>query len=208
MQRLVISVTAIEMLLSQSGGKSSWAADIKTAQGTQPTEQPLAMNYDWTKHPRLKWGYNDLHADGVPDALATVWNGKTIVFVGDDGKLPWAAEDEHHNWNAYLNQAFDVGQNPPSMWNPIRKGWGNYTILVDRDGCGRFDSPGDFYYKAIDWNREGAPEAEYYHLFPGQFPRSNKFHVNLNGERDMSFLDWRTFYYGDEQRYLPGASTS
>lgn len=166
--------------------------------------QALALNYDWAQHTRLKWGYNDLDGDRIPDTLVTVWNGKTIVFVSDDGKLPWRTEDERRDWNAYFNESFNVGQEPPSMWNPIRKNWGNYTILVDRDGCGRLDSPGDFYYKAIDWNRNGAPEAEYYHLFPGQMPWSNKFHVNLSGEPDMSYLDWKNFYYADEQRYLPG----
>ena len=163
------------------------------------------LDYDWNRHPELKWGFNDLNADGIPDTLLTVWNGKTVVFVGDDGKLPWPQADEHRDWDQYFNTVFNVGQEPPSMWNDARGDWGNYTILVDRDECGRFDSAGDFYYKALDLNGDGYPEAEFYHLYPGRVERpwSNKLHVNLNGERDMSYLDWENFFYTDnEQRYL------
>lgn len=166
------------------------------ARGTPP------LKYD-SSHD-LRWGYNDLNHDGIPDTLIIIWNGKTIAFVSDDGKLPWSTTDEGRDWNAYFNKAFNVGKEPPQTWSEMRAHWGNYTILVDRDDCGRFDSQSDFYYKALDLNGDGAPEAEYYHLFPGTMPWSNKLHFNLSGERDMSFLNWATFFYDDEQRYLPG----
>jgi hypothetical protein len=152
----------------------------------------------------LHWGYNDLNSDGKADTLAFKWNNKTAVYVADDGQLPWGPELESQDWNAYFNAAFNVGVNPPNMWNPVRETWGNYTILVDRNENGRFDDNADFYYKALDLNHDGSPEAEYYHLFPGTMDWSNKLVVNLDGERDMSYLDWQNFFYTDEQRYLPG----
>jgi hypothetical protein len=166
------------------------------------------LKYNWEKHPNLKWGFNDLNNDGIPDTLLTVWNKKTVVFVSDDGKLPWSIEDEGRDWDEYFNKAFNVGQEPPDMWNEIRKNWGNYTILIDRDECGRFDSLGDFYYKTLDLNGDGYPEAEYYNnLFPEKRNWSNKLHFNLNGKLNMSYLDWKNFYYPKghgEQRYLAG----
>jgi hypothetical protein len=167
----------------------------------------LALRYDEPVHPPLRWGYNDLNRDGAPDTLIAEWNGKTIAFVSDDGRLPWGPAEEGRDWNAYFNEAFSVGREPPETWNPVRSTWGNYTILVDRDGCGRFDSRGDFFYKAIDLNGDGAPEAECYHLFPAPGESttfSNKLHVGLDGDREMSLLDWKSFFYGDEQRYLEG----
>jgi len=161
------------------------------------------LKYDSQRHPKLKMGYNDLNMDGAPDTLIVRWNGKIVAFVSDSGQLPWGAKAEKRDWNAYFNKAFNVGQDPPVTWNPMRAKWGNYTILVDRDGDGRFDSIGDWYYKAIDIDGDGAPEGEYYHLFPGSY--SNKLHFNFNGERDMSYLDFEAFAYGpDEQRYLKG----
>jgi hypothetical protein len=162
------------------------------------------LKYDWGKHPRLKWGYNDLNNDGIPDTLLTVWNEKTIVFISDDGKLPWPAKDEKRDWNKYFNKAFNVDQKPPAMWNKIRNNWGNYTILVDRDNCGRFDSREDFYYKVLDLNGDGAPEAEYFMLYEKWGQWFNKLHINFNGERDMSHLDFKNFRYPDEMAYLPG----
>lgn len=179
------------------------------AQGVGAVEragEPL-LRYDVS--PKLKWGYNDLNHDGAPDTLVTTWNGKTTVFVSDAGKLPWSGEDESRDWNAYFNKAFNVGKEPPEMWNEMRAHWGSYTILVDRDDCGRLDSPGDFYYKAIDLNGDGTPEAEYFNPFPGQIvwapsPYSSKLHINFDGEPDMSYLNFGAFTYEDEQRYLAG----
>ena len=171
--------------------------------------QPMAgdhdLDYDWQGSPALRWGYNDLNGDGIPDTLLTIWNGKTVAFVSDDGKLPWPEVREDRDWHQYFNEAFNVGQEPPTTWNEARGDWGSYTILVDRDGCGRFDGPGDFYYRALDLNGDGYPEAEYYHLYPGRSDRpwSNKLHFSLNGERELSYLDWESFSYTDnEQRYL------
>ena len=200
--RLALTGLICAGILCLGGAAAGQALEGK--KGSPAMQGQPDLKYDWDRHPRLRWGYNDLNRDGVADTLVTVWNGKTVAFVSDDGKLPWSAADEGRDWGDYFNRAFNVGQAPPAMWNGVRGNWGNYTILVDRDGCGRFDSPGDFYYKTLDINGDGAPEAEYYHLFPGSMPWSNKLHVNLNGERDMSYLDWRNFYYADEQRYLPG----
>ena len=173
-------------------------------EGEGEKKAPPELKYDAVKFPKLEWGFNDLNNDGVPDALVTIWNEKVIVFVSDNGKLPWGKDAENRDWNEYFNKAFNAGSEPPQTWNEERAKWGNYTILVDRDGSGRFDGNEDFYYKAMDLNGDGAPEAEYYHLFPAPGSWSNKLHVNLNGERDMSFLNWKTFYYDEEQRYLPG----
>lgn len=156
------------------------------------------------KYPTLKLGYNDLNNDGIYDTLFTIWNGKKLVFVSDDGSLPWSSDAEDQDWSEYFNKAFNVGKEPPETWNEIRGDWGNYTILVDKDDCGRFDSSGDFYYKAIDLNGDGAPEAEYFHHLAGVFPYSNKLHICLNGERDLSYLDFGSFLYPNEQRYIKG----
>ena len=167
------------------------------------------LKYDPARHPALKWGYNDLNLDGIPDTLITRWNDRVMVFVSDKGKLPWTFEEESRDWNAYFNKAFNVGIEPPSMWNEIRANWGSYTILIDKDNCGRLDSTGDWYYKVIDINGDGKPEAEYFNPFPETIvwppsPFSSKLHINFNGEPDMSYLDWRKLYYEDEQRYLEG----
>ena len=89
-----------------------------------------------------------------------------------------------------------------------------YLVHRDRDviklcfgtlSDGRFDDISDWYYKCIDINKDGKPEAEYYHLFPGVHDYSNRTHVNLDGQLDMSFLNWKDFFYGrNEQYYLPG----
>lgn len=179
---------------------------ISIAAGNPP--KPL-LNYDNTRHPELRWGYNDLNLDGVPDTLVTVWNGRTMVFVSDHGRLPWGQADESRDWNAYFNKAFNVGREPPSTWNSIRADWGSYTILVDRNNCGRLDTPGDWYYKVMDINGDGKPEAEYFNPFPDQIvwapsPYSSKLHINFNGEPDMSYIDFGSLQYQDEQRYLAG----
>ena len=161
----------------------------------------MAAKYDGSV---LAPGFYDLNQDGVMDTLAFMYKGKHALFISDDGKLPWDVEPEE-GFDAYFQAAFRAGEkvNP---WNEVRSNWGNYTFLVDRDGCGRFDSLGDFCYRAFDLNGDGAPEAEYYHLFPGAdwCPYSNKFVVNFNGERDMSNIDFENLTYGDEQAYDEG----
>jgi hypothetical protein len=152
----------------------------------------------------LPFGFYDLNHDGILDTLSFSWNGKAALFISDDGKLPFPT-DENTDWNAFFNEAFCVGK-PQNPWNPMRIGWGNYTLLIDKDGCGRYDSLGDYCYRAFDVNRDGYPEAEYYHLFPGEdwCPYSNKFVVNLNGEPDLSYLDFEKLTYPDEQKYDEG----
>ena len=149
-------------------------------------------------------GFYDLNNDGVIDTAAFLYKGKHALFISDDGKLPWACEPEE-GFDAYFQAAFRAGERA-NPWNELRANWGSYTFMVDRDGCGRYDSLGDFCYRAFDLNKDGAPEAEYYHLFPGEdwCPYSNKFVVNFNGERDMSNIDFGNLFYGDEQAYDPG----
>ncbi|MHB0999183.1 MAG: hypothetical protein ACYC27_08045 [Armatimonadota bacterium] len=171
-------------------------------------DKPL-FNYDTIRYPELKMGYNDLNLDGIPDTLVTIWNGRKMVYISDNGRLPWGIKDENQDWNAYFNNAFNVDQEPPSMWNSIRSEWGSYTILIDRDNCGRLDSTGDWYYKVIDINGDGKPEAEYFNPFPETIvwapsPFSSKLHINFNGEPDMSYINFHTLYYENEQRYLEG----
>ena len=149
-------------------------------------------------------GFYDLNEDGVVDTVAFLYKGKSALFISDDGKLPWDSEPAE-GFDAYFQAAFRAGERA-NPWNEIRSNWGSYTFMVDRDACGRFDSLGDFCYRAFDLNGDGAPEAEYYHLFPGEdwCPHSNKFVVNLNGERDLSNIDFENLTYGDEQAYDPG----
>jgi hypothetical protein len=151
-------------------------------------------------------GYHDLNGDGIPDALLFWWNDKKVLFISDDGTLPWGPKEENRDWNQYFNEAFNVDAKPPVVWNETRRGWGSYTILVDRDDCGGFGNSTDWCYRCFDINGDGDPEAEYYHLFPGheKLPYSNKVHINLNGERDMSILDFNNFYFGPEQGYYKG----
>ncbi len=152
----------------------------------------------------LKPGYYDLNADGVIDTVAFTYGGKAAMFISEDGKLPWETEPEC-GWDRYFHEAFNAGKDM-ATWNDIRLGWGNFTLLIDKDDCGRFDSLGDYCYRSFDLNGDGVPEAEYYHLFPGEdwCPYSNKFVVNFNGEPDMSFLDFEKLTYGDEQKYDEG----
>ena len=152
----------------------------------------------------LNPGFYDINEDGIVDAVAFLYNGKHALFISDSGKLPWDKEPEE-GFDAYFRKAFRAGERA-NPWNEIRANWGSYTFFVDRDNCGRFDSLGDFCYRAFDLNGDGAPEAEYYHLFPGEdwCPYSNKFVVNFNGERDMSNIDFENLTYGDEQAYDKG----
>ena len=179
------------------------------ADGSRPSSGPsrdgadaFPLKYDASRHPSLKWGFNDLNMDGRPDTLITRWNGKTMAFVSDSGRLPWS-DGEDRDWNAYFNEAFNVGAEPPVTWNPMRSGWGGYAILVDRDDSGRFDDVGDWYYKVLDLNGDGDPEGEFYHAYPDR-RRCSKLHINLNGEREMSSLNWKDFWYGYENQSLAG----
>ena len=152
----------------------------------------------------LSPGFYDLNGDGVMDTLAFSYLGHSAMFISDNGTLPWG-EEPSEGWEAYFKSAYYAGE-PKNPWNEERASWGSYTLLIDKDDCGRFDSPGDFCYRAFDLNGDGAPEAEYYHLFPGEdwCPYSNKFVVNLNGERDLSYLDFLSLSYPDEQLYDAG----
>jgi hypothetical protein len=173
-----------------------------TTESRKPPPE-AGLQYDTARHPILTWGYNDLNRDSKPDTLITTWNGRTMAFVSDNGALPWPTEHESRDWDDYFNEAFSVGEEPPVTWNPMRSGWGGYTILVDRDQSGRFDDPGDWYYKVLDLNHDGDPDGEFYHAYPGQ-NLCSKLHINLNGEREMSYLDWEKFGYGYENRSLDG----
>jgi len=153
--------------------------------------------------PPIYSGFNDINSDSVNDTLYFQWNNKPVLFVSDSGQLPWPDSEESRDWEAYFDDAYNTSHYTDT-WNPIRGTWGGYTILVDRDNSGRFDDTGDFYYKCMDLNSDGEPDAEFLVPFPGAPTYSGKFHVNFNGEPEMSFLDWNTFFYPDEQSYAPG----
>ena len=91
------------------------------------------LKYDSNVRAALKLGYNDLNNDGIDDTLLTLWNSKRVAFISDDGVLPWSEAEEGRDWNAYFNEAFNVGSEPPVTWNEMRNNWGNYYILVDKD---------------------------------------------------------------------------
>lgn len=148
-------------------------------------------------------GRYDMDGDGKDDTLVFMWNGRLTLFHSEDGALPW--KDEEKDWNQLFNEAFRVGEKS-NPWSDLRKGWGSYTLLIDKDGDGRFDTQGDFIYRAMDVNGDGDPECEYYHLFPGESwcPWSNKTHVSLDGDRRMSYLNFKTLTYPDEQAYADG----
>ena len=106
----------------------------------------------------LSPGFYDLNEDGVIDTLAFLYLGHAAMFISDNGVLPWD-EEPPQGWEAYFKQAFCAGEGK-NPWNPERADWGSYTLLIDKDDCGRFDSLGDFCYRAFDLNGDGAPEAE------------------------------------------------
>jgi len=64
------------------------------------------LKYDSNGCSALKLGYNDVNHDGIDDTLLTLWNGKRVAFIGDDGILPWSKAEEGRDWNAYFNEAF------------------------------------------------------------------------------------------------------
>ena len=169
------------------------------------TGKPSGLDYDFSQRAELRFGYNDLNFDGVIDSLLTKWKGKTMLFVSDDGKLPFSNEDENRDWESFFDKAFSVGVRPYVTWNELRANWGNYTIYIDLDDCQRFDSHSDWYYRALDFNGDGKPEAEYFCHLPGAIiwgdPHSSKLHINFNGECDMSFIDWQYPRYENEQYY-------
>ena len=180
----------------------SQAQQIATSVSPGRIGEVVGLKYDVTRHPVLRWGYNDLNRDARPDTLVTIWNERTIAVVSDDGTLPWSPEEEGRDWNAYFNEAFNVGQDPPQTWNTLRSGWGGYTIFVDSDQSGRFDDRADWYYKALDLNGDGDPDGEFYHAYPEV--DCSKTHINLSGERGMSVLNWKDFAYGYENRSTDG----
>lgn len=153
----------------------------------------------------LQPGIYDLNQDGRMDSLLFEWNGRKALFLSDQGELPWASYKEK-DWNQFFNQAFCVGSPEQNPWNEVRSSWGSYTLLVDKNRDGRFDSPDDYCYRAFDINGDGAPEAEYYHLFPGEAwcPYSNKLHIGLSGDPRMSYLNFETLTYSNEQAYDEG----
>lgn len=158
----------------------------------------------WNENGKLMEGSSDLSGNGKIDTLIFRWNDHLTLFHSENRALPEAianCEDP----NALFNEAFCVGKigNP---WSELRRGWGTYTLLVDKDGDGKFDTPEDYCYRALDANGDGDPEAEYYHLFPGSdwAPYSNKTHVELDGDPRMSHLNFETLTYPNEQAYGPG----
>jgi len=152
----------------------------------------------------LDFGFNDLNGDGIADTLLFRWNGKTTIFISDNGELPWSAPKT--DWNAFFNKAFNTDK-PTQLWNEMRAGWGSYTLLIDRNGDGCFDGSEDFFYHALDLNGDGYPEATFHHLtgYPGfkgnDPPWSNKLHVVLDGDKDISYIDFKDFIYREEQEY-------
>ena len=210
--RATAFLLALNWVLTWASTAGNFARAEEKSPGPAETAQPLnhvvlgeiaGLKYDGTRHPVLRWGYNDLNRDARPDTLLTVWNDRTIAVVSDDGTLPWSPAEEGRNWHAYFTQAFNVGQEPPQTWNTMRSGWGGYTIFVDSDQSGRFDDPADWYYKVLDLNQDGDPDGEFYHAYPGANDAS-KTHINLSGEREMSLLNWKDFAYGYENRSLDG----
>jgi len=145
----------------------------------------------------------DLTGNGRPDLVRTTWRGMPVILISDDGRFPWPREGENRDWDGFLSDAFDLGEGRPRTWNEARAGWGSYTILVDKDADGTFDGPGDFYYKAIDVDGDGRPEAEF--IVPpgvgGGILRLEKLFICLNGSHVMDYLDWEQFTYADEQLY-------
>jgi hypothetical protein len=107
------------------------------------------------------------------------WHGKLAVLIDESGRYPWPQAPERFDWPSYLDDAFDIGA-APGAWNPLRQGWGSYTVLVDSNQDGVYDSPGDLRYSAYDLNEDGDPEA----MFSVGGPNVYIF-TALNGERDL-----------------------
>lgn len=134
---------------------------------------------------QLRRGYNDLNRDGLPDCLYFRWRQWNAIFIADDGRLPFAREDEGRDWSDYFDLSFNVHSNVLITWNELRRTWGNYTLLVDVDHDGRYDAPGDVYMKVLDLNGDGYPEVVLYvfgslcHVF-----------FDLDCNHELCVLDW------------------
>ena len=101
LERPTVLLIVLALTLTLAGCVPCFAAS--DGQLSIDMTKPLDMKHDTIRHPKLIWGYNDLDENGTPDTLVTEWNGKVIAFVSDDGKLPWGADDEGRDWNAYFN---------------------------------------------------------------------------------------------------------
>ena len=64
----------------------------------------------------------DLTGNGRPDLVKTIWHGKPIILVSDDGRFPWPKMGEKRNWDNFLSKAFHFGEGRPQTWNEARGG--------------------------------------------------------------------------------------
>ena len=147
--------------------------------------------------------YADKSGNGKIDTLQLIWNGKKVVVVDEDECFLHTWQAKGFEPEAQLNRAFSVGVEPPVVWNPLRAGWGSYIIVGDGDGDGVFNSNRDFYYRIVDLNHDRLPEIEYFGVAAGK-ENVIEMLVNLNGERDFKYLDFKNFLLANEQRFAPG----
>ena len=127
----------------------------------------------------VPFGIADLDGDGRGDIVRFRWNGKDAILIDEGRRFPWPANPSAFDWNAFFNRAFNL-DGEPGAWNPIRSGWGSYTILIDLDGDGVFDGPGDLRCSVFDLNGDGDPEVSFQMSGPNVF-----IFTALNGERDL-----------------------
>ncbi|HJN17197.1 MAG TPA: hypothetical protein QGH10_16955, partial [Armatimonadota bacterium] len=142
-------------------------------------------------------GRHDLDGDGRSYLLVCLWQDHVAAFIADDGSLPWT-DDWDRDWDAYLDQAHNVGENPPVTWNPMRGAWGSYTLLVDREDDGDFDGDEDYWYQVIDLDGDGDPDIERTDRYVG-WGELVKYNFDLDDDNRSNNLAWSVPGYGDEQ---------
>jgi hypothetical protein len=116
-------------------------------------------------------GFTDLDGDGDPDVLRTVIRGFDCLIIDDDDDMTTAGTDQDLD---------------------------NDAILVDKDRDGIYDGNGDFYYKALDLDRDHDPDLEYYNA-----NEIVKTFLDLDDDNVLTAsLDWAGFSYGNEMAHI------
>lgn len=117
-------------------------------------------------------GQRDLDGDGDPDLLETTWNGHKVVWIDDDDTMKWGAT------------AGDMAGD---------------CVMIDVDGDGRVDGPGDMAVKWVDENHDGKPDWQIIAMEerPGPTPLEHSRHWMIFQDVDqdgvLGYIDWATF---------------
>ena len=114
----------------------------------------------------------DLDGDGDPDLIETVWNGHKVVWIDDNDNMKWGAQCGDQ-----------VGD----------------CVMIDLNGDGRVDGPGDMAVKWADADHDGKPDWQFIAIEAGgkskEFGQSNHWMVWQDVDHDgvMASIDWTKF---------------